>query len=101
MEGPLPTVSRLAEAEDEFSDESRCGGYEYRSPKKNVLETKGRGQLMGGGGVCVWVPAPSPRVCVFSPSLFLAFPLPCCSGCLRVKPGAVPPQLQPGPARLL
>ncbi|EMP37264.1 hypothetical protein UY3_05578 [Chelonia mydas] len=40
MEGPLPTGSRLAEAEDEFSDESRCGGYEYRSPKKNVLETK-------------------------------------------------------------
>ncbi|XP_048687765.2 E3 ubiquitin-protein ligase Rnf220 [Caretta caretta] len=40
MEGPLPTVSRLAEAEDEFSEESRCGGYEYRSPKKNVLETK-------------------------------------------------------------
>ncbi|TFK01400.1 mitochondrial peptide methionine sulfoxide reductase [Platysternon megacephalum] len=37
MEGPLP---RLAEAEDEFSDESRCGGYEYRSPKKNILETK-------------------------------------------------------------
>ncbi|XP_067416460.1 E3 ubiquitin-protein ligase RNF220-like [Emydura macquarii macquarii] len=40
MEGPLPRGSRLAEAEDEFSDEGRCGGHEYRSPKKNFLETK-------------------------------------------------------------
>ncbi|XP_075759520.1 E3 ubiquitin-protein ligase RNF220-like [Pelodiscus sinensis] len=44
-QGPLPRGARLADAEDELSDESRCGGDEYRSPKKNILERKDCRQL--------------------------------------------------------